>query len=157
MVVRLSALIVALTVSFSSIAATSQEDIQGAKVVTVTTETISGHLNIANGRNCLDENTQGKPTLLACDSAAKASSEKNSFHYIVLKSGQCLSDEGGSTPVMATCDYQSAKQQWKALQGIGTDVRNMASNKCLTTAGLDKPVKMAACAGLPAQNWKLPQ
>ncbi|MFA3760726.1 ricin-type beta-trefoil lectin domain protein [Yersinia sp. 2538 StPb PI] len=156
MVVRLSALIVALT-SFSSIAATSQEDIQGAKVVTVTTETISGHLNIANGRNCLDENTQGKPTLLACDSVAKASSEKNIFHYIVLKSGQCLSDEGGSTPVMAVCDFQDKKQQWTALQGIGTDVRNMASNKCLTTAGLDKPVTMATCAGLPAQNWTLPQ
>ncbi|MGP2409787.1 ricin-type beta-trefoil lectin domain protein [Yersinia enterocolitica] len=157
MVVRLSALIVALTVSFSSVAATSQEDIQGAKVVTMATETISGHLNIANGRNCLDENTQGKPTLLACDSVAKASSEKNTVHYIVLKSGQCLSDEGGSTPVMATCDYQNTKQQWKALQGVGSDVRNVASNKCLTTAGLDKSVTMATCAGLPAQNWKLPQ
>jgi Ricin-type beta-trefoil lectin domain len=155
--VYLSVLFVALSVSFSSIAAVSQEDIQGAKVVTVTTEAVSGHLNIANGRNCLDENDQGQPTLLACDSAAETSPEKTTLHFIVLKSGQCLSDEGGTTPVMATCDYQNTKQQWKALQGVGTDVRNVASNKCLTTAGLDKPVTMVACAGLPAQNWKLPQ
>ncbi|NDL64138.1 RICIN domain-containing protein [Acerihabitans arboris] len=157
MVVRLSALIVALTVSFSSIAAASQEGIQGAKVVTVTTETVSGHLNIANGRNCLDENDQGKPSLLACDNVAKASPVKNTFHYIVLKSGQCLSDDGGKVPVTVACDFNDTKQQWKALQGVGTDVRNMASNKCLTTAGLSKPVTMAACAGLPAQNWMLPR
>ncbi|QWA09323.1 ricin-type beta-trefoil lectin domain protein [Sodalis ligni] len=82
---------------------------------------------------------------------------KNNFHYIVLKSGQCLSDDGGKVPVTAACDFNDTKQQWKAFQGVGTEVRNMASNKCLTAAGLDKPVTMAACAGLPAQNWTLPQ
>lgn len=156
MVVRLSALIVALT-SFSSIAAASQDDIQRAKVVMVTTEVIYGHLNIANGRNCLSENVQGKPALLACESADPVSPEKSSTRYIVLKSGQCLSDAGGATPVMAVCDFQDKKQQWAALPFAGTEVRNAASNKCLTAAGLDKPVTMAACAGLPAQAWTLPQ
>ncbi|MGP2408652.1 ricin-type beta-trefoil lectin domain protein [Yersinia sp. 2545 StPb PI] len=154
--VRLAVLLIAVASSFSAVAA-SESDIQDAKVITVTTDVVSGHLNIANGRNCLSENAQGKPALLACESAEKVSPEKSTVRYIVLKSGQCLSDAGGKTPVMAVCDFQDKKQQWTALQGIGTDVRNMASNKCLTTAGLDKPVTMATCAGLPAQNWTLPQ
>ncbi|WP_337261871.1 MULTISPECIES: ricin-type beta-trefoil lectin domain protein [unclassified Serratia (in: enterobacteria)] len=154
---HLAVLVVTVAASFSAMAV-STSDIQSAKVITVTTKTTAGYLNVANGRNCLAEKTLGEPALLACDDTTPVTPEEESstLHYIVLNSGQCLSDEG-STLGVATCDYQNTKQQWKAFQDIQTEVRNIASNKCLTTAGLNKPVKMLACSGLPAQNWKLPQ
>ena len=154
---HLAILAVTVVASFSAMAV-SELDVQDAKVVTVTTKSAAGYLNIANGRNCLMENAQGKPALLACDSVKKLGSavETSSLHYIVLQSSQCLSDNGTDTLVGETCNYQDTKQQWKALPNVQTEVRNVASNKCLTAAGLNNQVKMAVCSGVPAQSWKLP-
>lgn len=153
----LAILSVAVAVSFSAMAV-STSDVVGAKVVTVTTKSADGYLSIANGRNCLMENAQGKPALLACDRVKRPGSgeETSSLRFIVLQSGKCLSDNGTDTLTGVTCNFQDAKQQWQILTNVPTDVRNTASNKCLTASGLNNPVRITTCSGAPAQSWILP-
>ncbi|MFJ2713287.1 hypothetical protein ACIOZM_20745 [Pseudomonas sp. NPDC087346] len=149
-----------LAILFAPLPAMASEllrgDIQEAKIVTITTKVTPGHLNIANGRNCLVEGNTGQPVLAACQNVPVSDKIADStVHYIIFRNNQCLSDnENGHTGVVR-CDYQDTKQQWKALQAKGTDIRNVASNKCLTAAGLDKQVNLAVCNGIPAQYWRL--
>ncbi|MEA9390740.1 ricin-type beta-trefoil lectin domain protein [Acerihabitans sp. TG2] len=131
--------------------------VEGAQVTTLTTTVTKGSLNIANGRNCLTENVRGVPVLASCQNTTNASPETSTVIFIEVTAGKCLTDAGNEEPSLATCDHQDKKQQWMALPVGGTDVRNVASNTCLTAAGLDKPVKMASCSGLPGQSWTLPR
>lgn len=153
---RMSLLTIVIVSSFS-VAAVSQDDIQESKVITVTSKTTFGSLTIANGRNCLAENAQGHPVLLSCDKKENTKAVDTKVHYITLQSGQCLTDNGSDTPGVTTCDYQNKNQQWLALEGVKTtEVRNVASRKCLTAAGLNHRVTMATCSGIPAQSWEMP-
>ncbi|MBH2705895.1 RICIN domain-containing protein [Serratia marcescens] len=153
---RLSLLLIIMASSFS-VAAVSKDELQESKVITVTSKTTSGSLSIANGRNCLAENAQGHPALLPCDTKARAKAVETTVHYITLQSGQCLTDNGNDNPGVTTCDYQNKNQQWLALEGVKTtEVRNVASRKCLTAAGLNNRVTMATCNGIPAQSWEIP-
>lgn len=134
----------------------SANEIKSAQIVTMTTETIPGYLSIARGRNCMKENAEGLPILSACDNQAAGETTKSFVHYIILESGRCLTDNGTGWPETASCNYQDENQQWKAQRTNGTEIRNVATKKCLTTTGLNKPVKMADCSGIPAQYWQLP-
>lgn len=138
--------------------AVSASDVHGAKIVTVTIKLADGYMSIADGRNCLMENAQGKPAFLPCGRVKRLGSgeETSSLHFIVLQSGKCLSDNGTDTLTGVTCNFKDAKQQWQALTKVPTDVRNTASNKCLTASELNNPVWTTACSGAPAQSWILP-
>src|SRR5476649_2633230 len=126
--------------------------VEGAQLIRLTTTVTKGALNIANGRNCLTENLQGIPVLAGCQSVTQEPSETTTVNVIEVAAGRCLTDLGNDEPALADCDRQDKNQQWKALAAGGTDVRNVATSKCLTASGLDKPVKMATCSGLPAQS-----
>ncbi|EMW1017728.1 RICIN domain-containing protein [Serratia marcescens] len=155
---QLATLTIIVATSFTAMA-DSELDVQDAKIVTVVTKSVAGYLNIANGRNCLMESAQGKPTLLPCNSVNKFRSEAAPpppLHYIVLQSGRCLSDNGTAPLEGVTCNYQDTRQQWKILPNTQTNIRNVASKKCLTADGLNNQVKMALCSGVPAQSWKQP-
>lgn len=134
----------------------SAQELSGAQVTTLTTTTTKGFLNIANGRNCLTENPQNTPILSACQNNAQEQPKTSTVHFIEI-GGKCLIDNGDSSLSLVACDQQDKKQQWLAEPPGGTEIRNVESNSCLTSAGLDKPVKMTQCNGVPAQNWTLPQ
>lgn len=131
-------------------------DAQRAEVVILNTKEIPGFLSIANGRNCLGENEGGTAVLSACVHSAEGASVETTVYYIILNSGQCLADKGRGQPDIVVCEYQDTTQQWMGLQAKGSDIRNVASNKCLSAAGQDKPVILKGCDGTPAQYWKLP-
>ncbi len=153
---RLSLFTIVIASSFSA-TAVSKDDIQESKVITVASKTTFGSLSIANGRNCLSENAEGHPVLLPCATRATTKSVDTKVHYITLQSGQCLTDNGSDTPGVTTCDYQNKNQQWLAIEDVKTtEVRNVASRKCLTAAGLNNRVTMATCNGTPAQSWEMP-
>jgi|GEM_PF-1906501 hypothetical protein len=133
----------------------SAQDISGAQVTTLTTTVTKGSLTIANGRNCLTENAQNTPILSACQDNEKEQAKTSMVHFIEI-GGKCLIDNGDNSLSLTACDHQDKKQQWLAEPPGGTEVRNIESNNCLTSAGLDKPVKTTQCNGIPAQNWTLP-
>ncbi len=135
----------------------SAQGIAGAQITTLATTVSKGSLTIANGRNCLTENEYGIPVLAGCQSTTHTSPETSTVTFIEIAAGKCLTDMGNNEPSLSTCDQQDKKQQWQALPTGGTDVRNVATSKCLTASGLDRPVKMAPCSGLPAQSWTLPR
>lgn len=134
----------------------SASDLEEAQVTTLTTAVTKGFLNIANGRNCLTGNSRDVPVLATCQEYSNKKPETSVINFIEVKAGKCLTDAGDSEPFLATCDNQDKKQQWKALSAVGTEVRNVASNNCLTASGLDNPVKMVKCSGSSGQSWKLP-
>ncbi|MBH2706752.1 RICIN domain-containing protein [Serratia marcescens] len=153
----LSFFLIVITMAFST-CVFSKDDPLESGVMTITSKTVLGSLSIANGRYCLVENEQGHPVLLSCDMAEDSKAEQAVIHYIILQSGQCLVDSGSDNPELNQCDYQNREQQWLAIEGADiTEFRNVASRKCLTSAGINNRVTMASCNGTPAQNWTLPQ
>ncbi|MBH2712859.1 hypothetical protein I5L07_21745 [Serratia marcescens] len=80
---QLATLTIIVATSFTAMA-DSELDVQDAKIVTVVTKSVAGYLNIANGRNCLMESAQGKPTLLPCNSVNKFRSEAAPPPFITL-------------------------------------------------------------------------
>jgi len=131
--------------------------VEGAQITTLTTKVVKGSVKIANGRNCLTEGAHTIPILAGCPDTTQTSPETSTVIFIEVTAGKCLADVGNDQPSLETCNPQDKKQQWQALPTGGTDVRNMSTRHCLTAMGLDKPVKMASCSGLPAQSWTLPR
>lgn len=146
---------VSLPVLATEQAAILDTDISQSFVSTVTTSRMNGFLSIANGRNCLVADTLGQPSLVSCPTGEKAKTVISTFTVIEVAQGRCLSD-GEQGPELKRCDINDPDQQWRALPTRSTEVRNQSSNRCLTATGLNKPVTLEACSGLPSQAWTLP-
>lgn len=131
-------------------------DISHSFVSTITTSRVNGFLSIANGRNCLATDEQGTPSLISCPVGKKDKTVTNVFTMIEVAQGFCLA-EGGKGPVLKNCDSNDLAQQWDALSTRSTEIKNRESNRCLTAAGINKPVTLAVCFGGPSQAWTLPQ
>ncbi len=136
--------------------AVSEPDITQAHVTTVDTSTLNGFVSIARGRNCVAEDASGVPSLLTCPSAPEAGTVTANFNIIQLSHGRCLSDDGNG-PVMKSCDISDPSQQWDALTATPTHIKNINTKRCLTSVGLDKPLKLESCIGSAAQTWDLPK
>lgn len=131
-------------------------DISQSFVSTITITRTNGFLAIANGRNCLVSDAQGKPRLMSCPVGKRDHSVTSTYTIIEVSQGRCLAD-GGEGPVLRNCDNNDLAQQWDTLPTRTTEVKNRESNRCLTAAGINNPVTLEACFGGPSQAWSLPQ
>ncbi|WP_182853116.1 ricin-type beta-trefoil lectin domain protein [Arsenophonus endosymbiont of Aleurodicus floccissimus] len=127
------------------------DDIHQAKVITET----YGAPNIANGRNCAadGEGLQAKLALLL--PCPKPSPEPVTFCYFQLKDDKCMTTTNDFTVEIAKCDFNDEKQRWTAGLKTGLEIKNLATDHCLTARGLNNFLVAQACNGVPAQHWQL--
>lgn len=155
------AVVLALMTSSASLMAAgkntiSEQDLAQASVITLNSTTVNGFVSNARGRNCVVKGENGVPTLRACPEASKAAPATKTFNIIELSHDSCLADDGIG-PVVKRCDIRDPSQHWDALAAVPTHVKNIETKRCLTSVGLDKPLKMENCTGSYAQTWDLPK
>ncbi|MCW2473746.1 MULTISPECIES: RICIN domain-containing protein [unclassified Symbiopectobacterium] len=155
------AVVLALMVSSASLMAAEkstirEQDLAQAFVITLNATTVNGFVSIARGRNCVVQGANGIPTLLTCPEASKTAPVTTAFKIIELSHDECLADDGMG-PVVKRCDIKDPAQHWDALTAGPTHVKNFETKRCLTSVGLDKPLKLQSCTGSFAQTWVLPQ
>ena len=97
--------------------------------------------------------TDGNPVQLSACNGAAAQEWTIAPDGTIRALGKCLDVSGGTLIDLSTCAATSA-QQWTT--GSGGALVNPASGQCLdgTTAGTQ--LRLAACDGSVAQDWKLP-
>ncbi|MGL9751433.1 MAG: ricin-type beta-trefoil lectin domain protein [Symbiopectobacterium sp.] len=157
---RLAFFLALMAISASLMAAgkntVSEQDLVQASVITLNATIVNGFVSIARGRNCVVQGENDVPTLLPCPEASKTAPITTTFNIIELSQDLCLADNGIG-PVVKRCDLKDPAQHWDALTAGPTHVKNIDTKRCLTSAGLDKPLKLQSCTGSFAQTWALPK